>query len=151
MFKKTLSLGFALAVAAVFTACDSDSASNAGDDFDDTMSCKVTESGNSVIYESNNYGLILKQTYTFNEDGSYTLVYKQTYPDRMKAQISSACDALKAELEAEEDDGTNLDDIKCSGNTIEYKTNESGVEMELSDLKSALQKQCDMLSSAYED
>ena len=148
---KKICLGLALIAAISFTACGSDSSSNAGDDFDDTMSCNVKEDGNTLIYESNNYGLILKQTYTFNEDGSYTLVYKQTYPDRMKAQISSACDALKAELEAEEDNGTNLDDIKCNGNTIEYKASDNDTEMKLSDLKAGLQKQCDILKDAYDD
>lgn len=150
MLKKTLSLGFALAAAAAFTACGSDSSSNAGDDFDDTMSCNVKEDGNTLIYESNTYGVILTQTYTFNDDGSYTLVYKQTYPDRMKATIGSACDALKADFEAE-DNGTNVDDIKCSDTTIEYKASDNDSEMTLSDLKAGLQKQCDIMNDAYGD
>lgn len=150
MLKKYILIGFALAATTLFSACGSDSSSNTEGDFDDTMSCKVTENGNTLTYESNTYGIILTQTYTFNNDGSYTLSYKQTYPDRMKSQISSSCNAIKAELEAE-DNGTNVDDIKCSDTTIEYKASGSESEVKLSDIKAGLQSQCDMLKDAYED
>lgn len=119
-----IALGSALVASFGLVACGDDSSSGAGS-FDDSKSCKVIDDGKTIGFEYSMYGVGIKETMTFNKDGSITEYFKESLGSGIsKAELELACKKVKEDMDGEE-----FDSFKCGDGVIEYKATEKDADV----------------------